>query len=201
MLKSKLKNYLILVVSFMFISIIQLSAEEPELKTTGSKKDADKLKNWDLGAPPSESLQLLRKIQQDQGNEQYLRKGLHTGNLVETSYLNRGQLADGYHGSNFEMMWPRGSGVSYGFLFDFFVAGEVLSTDGDTIHIISDCFKRGGLEQAPDGSHWWFWEPLPGSMIDILTQQNTSLEELVKTLVLMAIPILRIMVKVMAFWI
>jgi hypothetical protein len=162
MLKNKLKNCLILVVLIAFISIIQLTAEEPGLKTTGSKKDADKLKNWDLGAPPSESLQLLRKIQQDQGNEQYLRKGLHTGNLVETSYLNRGQLADGYHGSNFEMMWPRGSGVSYGFLFDFFVAGEVLSVDGDTIHIISDCFKRDGLEEAPDGSHWWFWEPLPG---------------------------------------
>ena len=162
----EIKILFVFLATLIFIGAFQIYAEEPELKTTGTRKNSNELKSWYLGAPKKNNFRLWKQNAQDQGNEQYLRKGLHTGNLVETSFLNRGQLADGYHGSNFEMMWPRGSGVSYGFLFDFFVAGEVLNTDGDTIHIISDCFKRGGLEEAPDGSHWWFWEPLPGYFND-----------------------------------
>lgn len=160
------KNCLFLFIFFSLLGMIEVRAEDPDLKTSGSSTDAQELKSWLLGAPPDDSFRLRKRNQKEQGNEQYLRKGLHTANLVETSFLNRGQLADGYHGSNFEMMWPRGSGVSYGFLFDFFVAGEVLSVDGDTLHIVSDCFKRSGVEQAPDGSHWWFWEPLPGYFND-----------------------------------
>ena len=162
----ELKTLFIFLVTMIFLGAFQSYAEEPELKITGTKKNSNELKSWYLGAPKNDNFHLWKQNAQDQGNEQYLRKGLHSGNLVETSFLNRGQLADGYHGGNFYMTWPRGSGITYGFLFDFFVAGEVLNTDGDTIHIISDCFKRSGVEQAPDGSHWWFWEPLPGYFND-----------------------------------
>jgi len=164
MLNDFVKKWIPLITLLILMQSLNLLAEDSATKASGKKQD--ELKSWLLGSRPSQLNRFWKKAQNEEGNEQYLRKGLHTGNLVETSYLNRGQLSDGYHGSNFQMSWPRGSGISYGYLFDFCVAGEVLSTTGDTIHIVSDCFKRSGVEQAPDGSHWYFWEPLPGYFND-----------------------------------
>jgi len=161
------KKTTILILSFIAIFLVsaKLFSEDRNLRASGSAETEDEFKSWMLGSRPAESLQLW-KTTQEQGNEQYLRKGMHTGNLIETSYLNRGQLSDGYNGANFPLMWPRGSGIEYGYLFAFCVAGEVLSVDGDTLHIVSDCFKRSGIEHSPDGSHWWSWEPLPGYFND-----------------------------------
>jgi len=166
MAKKFLQKPMLFIVLFMLLANWQISAKEPINSSSDDEKARDELKSWLLGTKPAQVNRFWKRAQQEEGNEQYLRKGLHTGNLVETSYLNRGQLSDGYHGSNFQMSWPRGTGVSYGYLFDFFVAGEVLSATGDTIHIVSDCFKRSGVEEAPDGSHWYFWEPLPGYFND-----------------------------------
>ena len=132
-------------------------AQQSQLDKSKAVQESDELKSWLLGLPPSYTNKLWKKINVDQGNDQYLRKGLHSGNLVETAFLNRGQISDGYHGTSFPMNWPRGEGVQYGFLFDFFVAGEVVTINGDTIHFVSDCFKRNSKELAPDGSHWYFW--------------------------------------------
>lgn len=160
------KKVKLLIVLLILSQAFLLSAKDPDPANQDAEKSDDALKSWLLGSKPPETNRFWKKAQKEEGNEQYLRKGLHTGNLVETSFLNRGQLSDGYHGSNFQMSWPRGTGISYGYLFAFYVAGEVVSVDGDTIHIVSDCFKRSGVEKAPDGSHWYFWEPQPGFFND-----------------------------------
>ena len=106
----------------------------------------------------------LRKLMEDeQGWAKYIRSSYHDGNLIETSFINQGQLADGWlEGSgDAKMVWPKGSGVRYGWAFNFFVAGEVIDANGNTIHIVSDRFSRGTVETAPDESHRYHWMPLP----------------------------------------
>ncbi len=164
----KIKNRIsaLTLLLFFLLGMNNISGQQPNIDKTKSKQNSGELKSWILGAPPNQTNRLWKKNDGDRGNVQYLRKGLHSGNLVESAFLNRGQLSDGYHGQSFPMNWPRGEGVMYGFLFDFFVAAEVVTIDGDTIHVISDCFKRGDVELTPDGSHWYFWQPLPGYFND-----------------------------------
>ncbi len=101
------------------------------------------------------------------GWQKYVRLGKHDGNLVETGWVNQGQLADGYiDGPNWPMTWPKGSGVEYGYVFVFFVAGEVKDANGNIVHIVSDRFHRSAAEQSPDKTHWWDFKPLPGYFND-----------------------------------
>ena len=91
-----------------------------------------------------------------------MRLSKHDGNLVETGWVNQGQLSDGYiDGPNWNMRWPKGSCIEYGYVFTFFVAGEVKDVNGNIIHIISDRFHRGDIEQSPDKSHWYDFKPIP----------------------------------------
>ncbi len=106
----------------------------------------------------------LSKLLEDrQGWAKYIRSSIHDGNLIETSFINQGQLADGWlegtGGS--KMIWPKGSGVEYGWAFIFFVAGEVMDTNGNEIHIVSDRFSRFDAETSEDQSHRYHWMPLP----------------------------------------
>ncbi len=102
------------------------------------------------------------------GWQKYVRLGKHDGNLVETGWVNQGQLGDGYvdASSNWKMVWPKGSGVQYGYAFVFFVAGEVKDVNGNIVHIVSDRFHRSATEQSPDKTHWWDFKPLPNYFND-----------------------------------
>lgn len=104
----------------------------------------------------------LKKTLQELGWQKYVRLSKHDGNLIETGWVNQAQLADGYiDGPNWPMIWPKGSGIVYGYVFDFFVAAEVTDATGNIIHICSDRFHRSGLEQSEDKSHWYDFKPLP----------------------------------------
>ncbi len=105
----------------------------------------------------------LNKSGASLGWSKYIRFSKHDGNLVEAGFLNQGQLADGYTSGGFcGMNWPKGSGQRpYGYVFVYFVAGEVKDKHGNVIHIISDRFNRANLELSPDQSHKFHFMPLP----------------------------------------
>ena len=105
----------------------------------------------------------LQKTSLAQGWAKYIRYAKHDGNLVVTGLVNQGQMAAGYtSGGLTGMRWPKGSDErSYGYVFVYYVAGEVKNAKGNTIHIVSDRFNRNAAETSPDATHTYFFEPLP----------------------------------------
>jgi len=97
------------------------------------------------------------------GWSKYIRFSKHDGNLVECGFINQGQLSNGYKGGFCGMNWPKGAKQRpYGYVFLYYVAGEVRDKFGHTIHIISDRFNRNtSHEQSPDQSHRYHFMPLP----------------------------------------
>lgn len=60
------------------------------------------------------------------------------------------------------MRWPKGADERpYGYVFVYYVAGEVQNARGNTIHIVSDRFNRDARETSTDGTHTFFFNPLP----------------------------------------
>lgn len=90
----------------------------------------------------------------------FRRSGVHDGNLIRTAFSNFGNL--GSRTLDVRLEWPKGSGINYGFEFIFFVGAEVVDARGDTIHIFTDNYTGGPRDRAPDDSHTYGWEPLPG---------------------------------------
>ena len=64
------------------------------------------------------------------------------------------------------MEWPVGSGVTYGFEYIFWTASEVVTSAGDTLHIISDRYTGSSRDVPSPEDHNWGWEPLPGYFND-----------------------------------
>lgn len=94
----------------------------------------------------------------------FRRAGIHDGNLIRTAYSNFGNL--GSRVLPVRLEWPKGSGINYGFEFVFFVGAEVIDSRADTIHIFTDNYTGGPRDRAPDDSHTYGWEPLPGYFND-----------------------------------
>ncbi|MCH8927384.1 MAG: hypothetical protein IIB39_01555 [Candidatus Marinimicrobia bacterium] len=93
------------------------------------------------------------------------RTGVHTGNLIRSAYSNFGNIGSRTL-AEARMEWPAGSGVTYGFEFIFWVASEVVTDNGDTLHIISDRYTGGSRDVPSPEDHNWGWEPLPGYFND-----------------------------------
>jgi len=161
--RSVINKRYILVLQAAILSLIwigSLPAEGPEIRAKYQKTDENSVSRWTSSR--SYSPELFKRSQEILGWQQYVRLSKHDGNLVSTGWVNQGQLADGYiSGPNWPMIWPKGSGVEYGYAFVFFVAGEVVDVHGNTIHICSDRFHRSNIEQSPDKTHWYDFKPLP----------------------------------------
>ncbi len=93
------------------------------------------------------------------------RTGIHTGNLIRTAFSNYGNIGSRTL-KEARMEWPVGSGVTYGFEFIFFVASEVITDNGDTIHIISERYSGSARDVPSPEDHNWGWEPLAGYFND-----------------------------------
>ncbi len=91
------------------------------------------------------------------------RQGIHSGNLIRTLFHNYGSIGFPYTVPAVE--WPKGTNHNYIFEFGVIAAAEVISTSGDTIHIVSEGIIGGiadeGGDLSPDGKVWG-WQPLPG---------------------------------------
>ena len=139
----------------LFSWVVKITPEEDKVKK--------KYRNNDGSQNSRTSISLLKNMGEDiDGWQQYVRLSKHDGNLVESGWVNQGQLADGYiSGPSWPMIWPKGSGTEYGYVFDFFVAAEVKDINNNIIHICSDRFHRSDAEQSPDKTHWFDFKPLP----------------------------------------
>jgi len=85
------------------------------------------------------------------------------GNKISTNVYNYGGIAPGYgllRNVN-NLVWK-----DLGYIFQFcpIVGAEVVNTNGNTIHIISDGLwdYPAYREVSPDGTTLWQWQPLPG---------------------------------------
>jgi len=74
---------------------------------------------------------LNKKFVNGQGWAKYIRIAVYDGNLIETGIINQEQISLGYFaGAGPSLVWPKGSGTSYGHNFAYFTAmikkGEIL---------------------------------------------------------------------------
>ncbi|MEO8399794.1 MAG: hypothetical protein ABI550_08290 [Ignavibacteriaceae bacterium] len=102
----------------------------------------------------------IHKLSKIEGQSER-RTGIHDGNLVYTRFSNFGNIGSRYEPPKME--WPKGSGTWYGFEFAMMAGAEVVDTNGNTIHIISENYTNpGSFDISPDGTHTYGWEPLSG---------------------------------------
>ncbi|RLG89360.1 MAG: hypothetical protein DRO16_04105, partial [Thermoprotei archaeon] len=149
------RKTIFLTIILLFSWVVNIKPEEDKIKK--------KYKTNNVFENSRTAISLFKNMDEDNfGWQKYVRLSKHDGNLVESGWVNQGQLADGYiSGASWPMIWPKGSGIEYGYVFNFFVAAEVTDENGNLIHIVSDRFHRGNLEQSPDKSHWFDFKPLP----------------------------------------
>lgn len=148
-----IKKYLVL---FTAVFSIALYAQDPE-KTNG-----EQLGGSPIGGSRGYTLSLSKpESVLNTGLAKNLRFTIHDGNLVSGGVINTGLLAYHYVGGSPTMSWPKGaSSVQYLHSGVFYVGAEVIDERGDTIHIVSDNYRRGG-EIALDQSHFYGFGALP----------------------------------------
>ncbi len=109
-------------------------------------------------------------LDQLHGDETYSYKGLHSGNMIRTTFHNDGQVGAGRNDPEaIGGEWPINSGRNYLAKFTIFIGAEVKDANGEVKHIVSEgngtrTGDGGGHESSgdsgPDGS-WWTFAPLP----------------------------------------
>ena len=98
----------------------------------------------------------------EEGNDRFLRFSIHDGNLITGGVTNSGLMSHHYVSGNPEISWPKGpKKISYIHGAVFYVAAEVVDANGDTIHIVSDNYRRSSIETSDDLSHFYAFMPLP----------------------------------------
>lgn len=112
--------------------------------------------NDDNSTPTTTGIETLRN---------FTRGGLHTGNLIQVPFISNLNVSAGYWG-NFvtpsRITWPKGSGVEYGHTMSFGLGARVTNDDGEEMVIVSESYNRSGGDTSPDGSHQFYFNPLPG---------------------------------------
>ena len=106
------------------------------------------------------------------GDEQYSLNGLHSGNMLRTTFYNDGMVGNRGSTSPEDIggEWPINSGRFYLAKMSTLFGAEVKDTDGELKHIISESngTSTGGLNDSPSSGdagptgEWWTMAPLPG---------------------------------------
>lgn len=103
-----------------------------------------------------------KAVVSEEGNDRFLRFSIHDGNLITGGVANSGLISHHYVSGNPSISWPKGpKKISYIHGTVFYVAAEVLDANGDTIHIVSDNYRRSSAEASNDLSHFYAFMPLP----------------------------------------
>lgn len=95
----------------------------------------------------------------------FVRGGVHSGNLIQVPFISNLNVSAGYYGglvNPSRITWPRGSGVEYGHTMTFGLGARVTNDEGEEMVIVSESYNRGGGDSSPDGSHQYFFNPIPG---------------------------------------
>jgi hypothetical protein len=104
----------------------------------------------------------MKSIASEEGRDRFLRYTIHNGNLITGGITNSGLISHHYVTGNPSISWPKGPKViSYIHGTVFYVAAEVVDANGDTIHIVSDNYRRSSAEASNDLSHFYAFMPVP----------------------------------------
>ncbi|NQT27235.1 hypothetical protein HQ585_17910, partial [candidate division KSB1 bacterium] len=116
-------------------------------------------------------LVLLAQMDDLHGDQNYSMSGLHSGNMIRTTFWNDGQLGQRVNSpEDIPGEWPINSGRAYNAKTVILVQGEVKDIYGETKHIQSEAngTRTGGQDNSesngdwgPNGE-WWTFCPLPG---------------------------------------
>jgi hypothetical protein len=104
------------------------------------------------------------------GDERYSYKGLHSGNMIRTTFHNDGQVGAGRNDPEaIGGEWPINSGRDYLAKMSMFVGAEVKDINAELKHIVSEAngTATGDPTSATSGDcgpngEWWSFCPLPG---------------------------------------
>ncbi len=145
---------------FVWIAFVLLFAGAQTLQaSSGEDKSPMPLV---LGKPAAPAMGLSTNPNDtSRGLQSLQRTGVLTGNLIRSAFGNFGNLGSRTL-AEARLEWPVGSGVTYGFEFIFFVAGEVMNSRGEIIHIIDSRYTGGSRDVPTPETHQWGWYPKPG---------------------------------------
>ena len=114
---------------------------------------------------------LSAQIENLHGDERYSYEGLHSGNMIRTTFHNDGQVGKRNNSpEDIDGEWPINSGKVYLACLNTLFGSEVRDIDGERKHIISESngTSTGGSD-PPESSgdwgpagEWWTMAPLPG---------------------------------------
>jgi len=116
-------------------------------------------------------LRLYPQMAKLHGDERYSYDGLHSGNMIRTTFHNDGQVGKRYGSpEDIDGEWPINSGKVYLACLNTIFGSELIDTEGALKHIISESngSSTGGSspsESSGDwgpGGEWWTMAPLPG---------------------------------------
>jgi len=105
------------------------------------------------------------------GNQNFVLRGLHNGNNVQTTFRNDGQFGDRRLPDDIWGEWPKNSGHYYIRKIVLMVAAQVRDESGNIVNIVSE--SHGTTTSDPTNpsagdlnplniSEWWTMTPLPG---------------------------------------
>lgn len=165
------KNISLSIILFQFVLVFLCAAPNQVLAQqkddVRSERDAlKKSKDFQKKAQKFEKAQVKSKsLVANTSLRNFTRGGLQTGNLIQVPYVSNVNISAGYFGgfvSPSRITWPKGSGVEYGHTMSFMVGGNVVNDDGEDYIIISDSYNRSSGDRSPDGSHQYYFTPVPG---------------------------------------
>ncbi|NQT25012.1 hypothetical protein HQ585_06645, partial [candidate division KSB1 bacterium] len=115
-------------------------------------------------------LVLLAQMDDLHGDQAYSMNGLHSGNMIRTTFWNDGQVGLRANSpTDIAGEWPIGSSREYIVKVATYVQAEVKNRYGETIHITSESngTQAGNPTHASSGDsgpngEWWTMCPLPG---------------------------------------
>ncbi|MDZ7261912.1 MAG: hypothetical protein ONB05_07400 [candidate division KSB1 bacterium] len=88
--------------------------------------------------------------------------GIHDGNQIRTIFYNYGSIGHPTELDKPSLEWPAHSGRNYLHELGLLVGAEVVDARDQTVHILSEGLKDGGMPDPGGGDNVWGWEPLPG---------------------------------------
>jgi hypothetical protein len=94
------------------------------------------------------------------GNALYRGANIHSGNRVQTWFMNNGLIGNV---GEISCSWPAGTGNEYMGDFTPLLGLEFIHPSGDTLHSVATCDgPRGSSDGPPGGGMFWGLEPVPG---------------------------------------
>ena len=163
-MNSALRLLLFLFLALNSVGVFAQTKENSAEERQAAKIDAEYVKKMEKWEKENSGGKAKRRAG-DLSLRNFIRGGLQTGNLIQVPYITNVNLSGGYWGgyvSPDRIIWPKGSGVEYGYVMSLLAAAEVIDDDNETHVIISESYNRSSGDHDPDGSHKYQFTAIPG---------------------------------------